>query len=537
MTEQKGKRPELVIALVCPLGVRIQALEDVICNELKEFGYESERIHISKLLSNLDFWTVEPDQTERTRINHSQKLAFAFRSTGGPDALARAAIAEIRERRRMRSGNPDTPAPACAYILRQLKHPKEVELLRRTYGNSVVVVAAHAPEETRISALADEMAKKVGKASGKEFLSDASALIGVDAKEEGNPSDEEAKIGQNTRDTYPQADYFVSLAHGDGYPVREFVQLLFGHPFHSPTPEEMAMYQANAMALRSSDERRQVGAVIVKRTKRSESSTITDADIVASGMNEVPRRQGGYFWHRESPDGRDQRERANMQGDDEDLEVLEDRIKLDALIEIATKLQVAKWLSDDKRKEKPHDLGKDLLSLLKRTQFMDISEFMRQVHAEMAAIVDAAKRGVAVRGTEMYVTTFPCHNCAKHIIAAGITKVIYLEPYSKSRATLLHEDEIMLDPANPSNAGDRVLFVPFTGVAPRQYARLFSMSARSYKNGGKVLKKWVGMRATLSPLYVLTNAAHAYTRTEREELKLLPKEYNWDRATLCPEDK
>lgn len=529
MTEQKGQRPELIIALVCPLGARIQALEDVIRDELKKFGYESEPIRISELLRNLDFWTEEQDKTEKTRIKHRQKMALAFRSKGGPDALARAAIAAIRERRRLSSGHPDEPASARAYILRQLKHPKEIELLRSIYGPSVIVVAGHAPEDIRIKALADTMAQKEGKASAKGFLSDAETLITVDAKEEDNPDDDEAKIGQNTRDTYPLADFFVSLAQSNGDPVRQFIQLLFGHPFHSPTADEVAMYQANAMALRSSDERRQVGAVIVTRTKRSESSTIRDADIVASGMNEVPRRQGGFFWHGESPDGRDQMQRQNMQGGN-----LEDRIKLDALVEIASKLKAEKWLSDQKTKEDPLDLGNKLLSVLKRTQFMDISEFMRQVHAEMAAIVDAAKRGVAVRGAEMYVTTFPCHNCAKHIIAAGITKVIYLEPYSKSRADLLHRDEIALDPADPNSVGDRVLFIPFTGVAPRQYARLFSMSARSHKNGGHKLDDWEKKRSTLLPLYVLTNAAQAYIRTEREELERLPKEYKWDRAILCP---
>ena len=168
---------------------------------------------------------------------------------------------------------------------------------------------------------------------------------------------------------------------------------------------------------------------------------------------------------------------------------------------------------------------------------MDIGEFMRQVHAEMAALVDAAKRGVAVRGCEMYVTTFPCHNCAKHIIAAGIKKVVYLEPYAKSKVRELHEEEIALDPADLNSVSDKVLFLPFTGVAPRQYARVFSMSTRSHKNGGLQLNSWNENQNTLSPLNVLANAAQAYTRTEREELDRLPKDYKWDRATLCPSEK
>lgn len=529
MTEQVRQRPELIVALVCPLGARIEVLEKAICNELKEYGYSCEFIHVSDLLRDLDFWTNEPDKSEQTRIKHRQNMAFQFRLKGGPDVLARAAIAAIRQRRLGSSGDPDKPVDARAYILRQFKHPKEIELLRRVYGQSIVVIAGHAPEDVRIASLADVMAKKQRKASAEDFKYPAETLIHIDAKEEDQPEDDEANLGQNARDTYPLADMFVNLAHDDANGVARFIQLLFGHPFRTPTPEEMAMHQANATALRSSDERRQVGAVIVTRTKRS-TSTIMDADIVASGMNEVPRREGGYYWDGEFQDGRDQALRRS------DLD-LEDRIKADVLREIAARLKRHEWLVSEYDALEDVALSDKLRQLLKRTQLMDISEFMRQVHAEMAALLDAAKRGVAVRGAEMYVTTFPCHNCAKHIIAAGVTKVVYLEPYSKSRAGMLHRDEIALDPADPKNIGDRVLFVPFTGVAPRQYARLFSMSKRSYKNGGLALDEWEEKRRTLSPLYVLANAGQAYTLTERDELERLPKEYRWDRATLCPAPK
>lgn len=529
MTKPTEVRPELIIALVCPLGAHIKKLENTICDELsKHFGYHCERIHISELLRNFESGMPDPDPwpSEKDRVEQRQRQAFAFRQKAGPDALARAAIAAIRERRFNNSGDPDKPADARAYILRQLKHPKEIELLRRVYGKSLVVVAGHAPEEIRIQALADTWAQDGAKASAKDYEHDAARLIHVDEKED-HPDDEDAKIGQNTRDTYPLADFFVSLANGEGGAVRRFVQLLFGHPFQTPTAEEMAMHQASAMALRSSDERRQVGAVIVTRTKR-ESTAILDADIVASGMNEAPRRQGGYYWHEESPDGRDQALRQNSQGVD-----LEDRIKLDALREIAARLKRKNWLAPEYASLDEPTLADRLLSLLKRTQFMDISEFMRQVHAEMAALVDAAKRGVAVRGGEMYVTAFPCHNCAKHIVAAGITRVIYLEPYPKSRAAMLHREEIALDPADSNSVGEKVLFVPFAGVAPRQYARLFSMAARGRK-GGLILPEWREKQSTLSPQYVLANAAYAYTHTERQELNRLPEEYKWDKAILCP---
>jgi cytidine deaminase len=175
----------------------------------------------------------------------------------------------------------------------------------------------------------------------------------------------------------------------------------------------------------------------------------------------------------------------------------------------------------------------EILSFLKGTQFMSISEFGRTVHAEMAALIDAARRGVGVDKLTMYVTTFPCHNCAKHIIASGIKKVVYLEPYPKSRADFLHAEEIALDPVN-ENYAPRVGFVPFSGVAPRQYHQLFTMAVRGGKKGIP-LKEWDSKRTTLLPRYVARNASKAYLAAERQELEELSEAaFNWDKESLLP---
>lgn len=96
-------------------------------------------------------------------------------------------------------------------------------------------------------------------------------------------------------------------------------------------------------------------------------------------------------------------------------------------------------------------------------------------------MIDAARRGVAVDGGTLFVTTFPCHECTRHIIAAGISRVVYIAPYSKSLADALHADAIQLDPDQP--CGDAVRFEPFVGVAPRSYLDHFSMLPRKDKKG------------------------------------------------------
>lgn len=54
---------------------------------------------------------------------------------------------------------------------------------------------------------------------------------------------------------------------------------------------------------------------------------------------------------------------------------------------------------------------------------------IRTVHAEANAIAFAAKHGVALDKATMYTTLAPCYACAKLIINAGITVVVYGEPY------------------------------------------------------------------------------------------------------------
>ena len=49
-------------------------------------------------------------------------------------------------------------------------------------------------------------------------------------------------------------------------------------------------------------------------------------------------------------------------------------------------------------------------------------------HAERNAIYHAARHGVSLKGCKMYVTLFPCADCARAMIQSGITKLIAPEP-------------------------------------------------------------------------------------------------------------
>jgi len=54
---------------------------------------------------------------------------------------------------------------------------------------------------------------------------------------------------------------------------------------------------------------------------------------------------------------------------------------------------------------------------------------VRTIHAEMNAILQCAKFGVETDGAEIYVTHFPCLQCTKMILQAGIKKIHYLKDY------------------------------------------------------------------------------------------------------------
>jgi hypothetical protein len=100
----------------------------------------------------------------------------------------------------------------------------------------------------------------------------------------------------------------------------------------------------------------------------------------------------------------------------------------------------------------------------------------------MLTICDAARLGKSLRGALLYVTTFPCHNCTKHILAAGITRVVFMEPYPKSRAKQLHKHEIEIEKQSET----RVSFMPFLGISPYRYRDIFEKRSRKEHGRAKV---------------------------------------------------
>ena len=107
--------------------------------------------------------------------------------------------------------------------------------------------------------------------------------------------------------------------------------------------------------------------------------------------------------------------------------------------------------------------------------------------------------------------------CAKHIIASGLKKVVYIDPYPKSLAKELFKDSISVD----GEVKDKTVeFKPFVGISPRRYLELFEMSKRKDSKTGKI-KKWWEDKA--DPRFEETKP---YFDDETNDLRLLANEKN-----------
>lgn len=443
--------PELVIGLVAPVGTEKSIVVNELTDRLASFGYTPTLIKLSSFLEEIELGIELVDSPEYERVRSHMAAGTKLRETmKAGDALALWAITDIATSRPPE----DQFVEKRAYILDSLKHPAEVATLRRVYGNGFFLVAIYSPEIRRFEFLARN--RGITEEQAK-------SLIRVDEDE-----DSVSELGQRTRDTFHLSDAFVSLINPEEAQaqITRVLDLIFGSPFITPTKDEYAMFHAFTAALRSADLSRQVGAVILS----------ADGELIAVGANDVPCFGGGLYWagdddHRDHDWGVDSNAKRRDQ----------------ILVDIAS---VVKTLSPDAKNKDDREIIAAVKSGLSHSLVMDITEFGRPVHAEMEAIISCARTGISARNGTLYCTTLPCHNCAKHVVAAGIKRVVYVEPYPKSKAKELHSDSIHFE--DDSCDLKKVNFVPFVGVGSRRFIDLFSMGLsagypmkRKIKNSGE----------------------------------------------------
>lgn len=480
------RHPELVFGIAGPLGVDIDAISIALSEALHAVDYKAVPIRLTDELVGVPSSVRKPVRSDyysvlNYKMDHTSQLC---RENKDPAWAIRYAIDAIRRNRAALQEHAsslednhiadtlgadvtleDRVLHKVAYIVRQIKRPEEVNLLRNVYGKQFILISAYGPEDERIKIVYDKIKQTLPiTTKSSRILSSAESLVIKDASEDAD------EHGQHLRDAFHLADVFV-----DGMsaaPMRNkidrFVNALFGLNETAPTKAEFGMYAAKAASLRSTDLSRQVGAAIFTE----------DGELLTQGCNEVPKAFGGTYWDTEEPDYRD----IKTGSDPNDL------LKSDVLRDVLERLEKAKLLSD-KAKALSKSSGKLIDALTKKPDeksvedgsgclhgalISDLTEFGRVVHAEMNAICDAARKGIPLRKAVLFCTTFPCHNCTKHILASGISRVFYMEPYPKSRAKELHYNEIEIE----KSSSTKVSFMPFLGISPYRYRDLFEKGKR-----------------------------------------------------------
>ncbi len=432
---------ELVLGLVGAVGAKLRDVVDKLKARLEVIGYDVQEIRVSHdiipMATNTD---KPPSNNEFERINCLMDAGNRARKESEDNSvLALGVAAWISSKRAKVDGGHRSHSPKKAYIINSLKHPEEIARLRQIYPQGFYLLGVHSDHTRRSEYLVQE--KRMTKEQAAELME--------------RDEDEHLPHGQQVRDTFHMSDFFVRLDANDdklNESIWRILDIIYGSPYLTPTFDEYAMFFAFAASLRSADLSRQVGAVVAHHD-----------ELLSTGANECPRFGGGLYWAKlNDRTGAVQDEdlgRDYMRGEDAN------RSQQIRMIEDIVKIGTCEGIDGDK-----------LRLTLERSPITDITEYGRAVHAEMEALLCCARNHVSTRGATLYCTTFPCHNCAKHIIAAGIERVVYIEPYPKSRAAELHDDAVLLG-FNTNKT--TVHFEPFFGIGPRRFFELFSMKLGS----------------------------------------------------------
>lgn len=446
---------ELVFAFVGPVGSGCSTGAEILAQKLAaDYDYEVKRYKVSDFIASsaeLVDMKIPKDVEPTKRIIELQKIGDKLRSDFGNSYLAGKVIEEIAKSRSEEGvgqslGGRDVPKKLRrAHIIDSLKNPEELDLLKATYGDIFWLFGIFAPFDVREFRLAHQL--HIDK-------SEIHRIAQTDYKEQ-------QEHGQNVRDVFHQSDFFIrndkentkELDHA----LDRFLGVLFSSPVHTPTIHESAMYAAYAEATKSACLSRQVGAAI----------TNSEGEVLSVGRNDVPKSGGGLY--REDDGERDHRCHS-WQG-----KVCHNDHKKSKLYEqIFSALKEADLLSSEAARSQVE-------RAIQMTDVKALIEYSRAVHAEMDAIISVARTNrPGLQGGILYSTTFPCHSCARHIVASGISTVFFIEPYPKSLATELHSDAIT---ENETNGSDRVVFLQYTGIAPKNILKLFSTKTKRKENG------------------------------------------------------
>lgn len=455
---------EVVFGICSQIGSIKKEVIESIKKSFTGFGYEVQVIKLRDFFdSEIKKENYHGDKTPdfNKYINKIETGNF-LRGKYGKDYLANLAITKIASDKKVKfdiKSKRDVDkveSQRICYIIDSIKHTSELSTFRDVYQGVFYLLSIYTPLKERI--------KNIRGMSMSE--DEANELIEID-QEENLPE----KNGQQVRKVFINADFFIRVEESTKSSIQKkidrYVNLIFEYGIETPTIKERAMYEAKSASVNSACLSRQVGASIISKT----------GELIATGWNDVPKYKGDLYTSDDTSDDRCFNHgkcfndfnksliKEYIKSEFKDKIVREDSEKINAV-----KDKITTFLEE---------------TLENSSVIKSLIEFSRSVHAEMHAIINAGKlNGEKIKGGTLFCTTYPCHNCARHIIAAGIEKVYYIEPYIKSKAPELHNDSL----TENENEHNKMQILLFDGVSPRRYLSFFKMT-QDRKENGKIINK------------------------------------------------
>lgn len=468
---------EIILGIVSPLGTNKEIFKKLLKENFKSHDIKLINLSVTDSLIEIP-----------SRLNISKSLEYYLKMqicselrTKSNGILVNTIINSIKNER-----TKNTTKKTLVYLVDQLKNVGEYKVLSHIYGLNYIQLSLFSNEKERdqnlkvkfesdailekkydkksLTSLIFNKIKVKGKpiknyisrkkiASWSEnylnvILSDTSHRLILKDFIEIDVELLNKKSGQQISELFHKSHYFINLdlpKSNIENEISKFVNLLTGQYKEYPTQDEFGMCLAYQASVRSNfPGHRHVGAAIVS----TEGEVISVASIRAPAKSSNPTRQ-----------------------DQNKIEPGYDKYykKIDSWSDFIDSITTSK-------EEKNNQIKLDATST---NTLADINKFIKSIldfhpctHAEISAIIDAAKLGVSVREAILYTTTFPCHLCAKDIINAGISRVVYLEAYPKSKNKELYPDLIDFDINSKS---EKTPFEFYCGIAPKRFLYAYSL--------------------------------------------------------------
>lgn len=314
---------------------------------------------------------------DNPRRNQLQDIGDTLRRNNAQNArrphvaygyLARRIISQMNE-------HSASLAPACDFVVRGVRHPDEITVLRKRHPHNFILVNIDAPADQRW----ERVRREEGYITRGEFSQN-------DRRDSG---EDEPDWGQHVQQCCDEADIVIVNAGSRDDLHRKldyYVDLLQSPRQRSPSRFELAMKHAYTARARSTCACRMVGAAILRGD-----------NVVATGHNGKRLMANSCKALNKCP----RRVMSNCCSCGSPIQFTMERCS-----------QCRHTIDPD-----------DFKALSKKL------DFCVGVHAEERAILNVRGDRPSSRSVTLFSTTFPCLLCAKVIVEAGIRKLVYSEPY------------------------------------------------------------------------------------------------------------